>query len=539
MNLKNCLWRLISTKTNQKFLIDGFSNGFDLGYEGPRNLQRRAPNLKLRVGNETVLWNKIMKEVKKLRFAGPFSEVPFMDFIQSPVGLVPKDGGKETRLIFHLSYPCNGLSINSATPAEICKVNYPDFLEAIKLCIQEGKFCFLSKSDMTSAFRNLCMNKRSWPLLIIIAKSPIDGKTYFFVDKCLPFGASISCSHFQRFSNVVAHIVKVKGGHPLVNYLDDYLFVMLLRRICDEQTRLFLSICERIGFPVSMEKTVWSTTILVFLGLLIDSISQTVSIPEDKVSRAILLIENMLSKTKTTVKHLQKLTGFLNFICRCIIPGRAFTRRLYSFVKPNMMAHHHVRINREMREDLNMWIKFLRDPGVYCRPFLDFSQVLMADELQWTTDASGTIGVGGTWDSHWFYGFWHKTFLSEQKPSIEYQELFGVMISIYLWGKHFRNKRICLLCDNQGVVAMINNSTSSCKNCMVLIRKITLVCLTLNLRVFASYISTKDNFLSDSLSRGRILKFREQAIKAGREINDEPTGIPEEIWPAQKLWLYQ
>ena len=47
-----------------------------------------------------------MKEVKLGRYAGPFPTIPYEeDFIQSPIGLVPKDQGCDTRLIFHLSYP--------------------------------------------------------------------------------------------------------------------------------------------------------------------------------------------------------------------------------------------------------------------------------------------------------------------------------------------------------------------------------------------------------------------------------------------------
>ena len=116
-----------------KFLIDGFRYGFDLGYRGPtENIQRTAPNLRLNVGNETILWNKVMKEVKLGRFAGPFAQVPFENYIQSPIGLVPKDGGRATRLIFHLSYPKTGSSVNSETPEEFCSVQYPDFAEAIR-----------------------------------------------------------------------------------------------------------------------------------------------------------------------------------------------------------------------------------------------------------------------------------------------------------------------------------------------------------------------------------------------------------------------
>ena len=76
-------------------VITGFKEGFRLGYEGQRtNIRRKAPNLQLRVGDEIELWNKVMKEVQKGRYAGPFEKVPYKDFVQSLIGLVPKDGVK-------------------------------------------------------------------------------------------------------------------------------------------------------------------------------------------------------------------------------------------------------------------------------------------------------------------------------------------------------------------------------------------------------------------------------------------------------------
>ena len=113
------------------FLVDGFKNGFDLGYRGDPNIKKTSPNLKLCVGSETVLWNKIMKEVKKLRYAGPYEGIPFDSYIQSPVGLVPKDGGKDTRLIFHLSYPKKGDSVNSQMSKKLMSVSYCDFMDAV------------------------------------------------------------------------------------------------------------------------------------------------------------------------------------------------------------------------------------------------------------------------------------------------------------------------------------------------------------------------------------------------------------------------
>ena len=76
------------------FLLNGFSNGFSLCYEGPQVRADKSENLPFSIGDKYQLWNKVMKEVKVGRYAGPFSEVPFKNFIQSPIGLVPKAGNQ-------------------------------------------------------------------------------------------------------------------------------------------------------------------------------------------------------------------------------------------------------------------------------------------------------------------------------------------------------------------------------------------------------------------------------------------------------------
>ena len=76
-----------------------------------------------------------MKEVQLGRYAGPYESPPFEYFVQSPIGLVPKDKGRKTRLIFHLSYPRDGESVNSGIPKHLSSVKYPDFEQAIKMCM--------------------------------------------------------------------------------------------------------------------------------------------------------------------------------------------------------------------------------------------------------------------------------------------------------------------------------------------------------------------------------------------------------------------
>ena len=527
-------------KSKSDYLIEGFSNGFSLRCEGLGKVRRNAPNLKLRIGNKVELWNKVMKEVQLERYAGPFAEPPFEFYVQSPIGLVPKDTGKKTRLIFHLSYPRSGGSVNANIPKQYTSVKYPDFDEAVKLCIQAGIGCSTAKSDMSSAFRHVPLAPEVWPLMLMKAEHPVTGKVFYFVDKCLPFGSSISCAIFQDFSNAIAHLVSYRTKKANVNYLDDFFFAHLLRQLCNVQVEVFLDICSSIQFPVALEKTFWADTIIVFLGLLIDTQNQMVCIPEDKVKRALELIEFVLNKAnkKITVLQAQKLCGFLNFLCRCVVPGRAFLTRLYVLTPTKLKPHHHVRITQENRLDLKVWKQFLQSPEVYCRPFIDYTS-LSALDIDMYSDASRHFekGFGAFCGSHWCYGQWDSQFMESHEPSIQYLELFGVTVAVVNWLRLFKNKRICLFCDNQSVVQMINNSSARCKNCMFLTRIITLASLENNTRVQAKYVPTFENDKADALSRLQLPRFWRVCKENGDVMDEQQTAIPDHLWPLEKIWI--
>ena len=233
-----------------EFLIEGFTQGFNIGYQGSEKRQSKANNLPLRVGSQTELWNKVIKEVKLGRVAGPYKEVPFDNYIQSPIGLVPKDGNSgKTRLIFHLSYDFgeeeDKKSLNHHTPDEICSVKYHDLDDAVQSCLdvckvksqndsEQGKknivfqdniecedyddtndnddedSIFMGKTDVQSAFHLVPLSVWSWAWLVMFAIHPRTKEKLFFIDKCLPFGASISCSIFQRFSNALKYLAQIR-----------------------------------------------------------------------------------------------------------------------------------------------------------------------------------------------------------------------------------------------------------------------------------------------------------------------------------------
>ena len=528
-------------RERSQFLINGFKNGFDLKYSGPRNITRTALNLKFTIGNKIELWNKVMKEVQLGRYAGPYKKPPFKNFVQSPIGLVPKDGGQKTRLIFHLSYPReSGTSVNAFTPRELCTVKYKDFDDAVRMCIHEGRHCKVGKTDLTSAFRILGIRPQDWHLLVMKAECPLDGKIYYFVNKCLPFGHAISCSLFQEVSNALSYIVMKQSGKTNVNYLDDFLFAALYKLWCDNQLRLFIETCNRIRFPVSAEKTVWGTSRIVFLGLLIDTVLQLVGIPLEKIKKLTELLETAISRRSMRLKELQSLCGHLNFICKAVIPGRAFTRRLYfatasKKVEKKLRPYHHININKSMRQDMRMWLEFLSLAGIYNRPFLDLSNDVTATQIFWYTDAAKgeSRGCGGVCEKRWFAIKWPRGFIKDFDPSIAFLELYAVAVSILHWIKFYVNRRIVLFCDNISVVYMLNRNTSNCKFCLSLIRIIVLESMKYNVRVFANYVNTKANLLADSLSRGKFAEFH--ALTQGTYVNGNE-GVPDQLWPISKIF---
>ena len=264
--------------------------------------------------------------------------------MQLPIGLVPKTGNK-TRLIFHLSHDFNEFrSINAYTPKENCSVKYNDLDVAVRLMLcklqnarRKNKFkqiIFCGKTDLSSAFRLLPLNKNSWSLLVMQASDLETGEQWFFFDKCLPFGSSISCSHFQRFSDalkhVFTHVAGPKAKDSIINYLDDFLFIALGEKDCNYLVETFLKMCAELNIPVALEKTEWATSRIIFLGILIDGVGHVLSIPEEKRIRAVKMLQYFIQKRKAKVKEMQKLAGFLNFLNRAIVPGRAFTRRMYA-----------------------------------------------------------------------------------------------------------------------------------------------------------------------------------------------------------------
>ena len=170
----------------------------------------------------------------------------------------------------------------------------------------------------------------------------------------------------------------------------------------------------------------------------------------------------------------------------------------------------------------------------FCCPFLDIEDPdhsWSTTYLQFFTDASRNpvFGVGGIFRKEWFFAKWEEGYIQKFQPSIAYLELYALCAGIFIWQNKLWNMRVIVNCDNQTVRDDMNALTSGCKNCMYLIRMLTLNNLQYNRRIFVQYVKSKFNKWVDALSRQKINYFKRIAPPG---INRWLEKMPLEIWPA-------
>lgn len=381
----------------------------------------------------------------------------------------------------------------------------------------------MRKSDIQSAFRLIRVSPADFHLLGF----KLDNRYYF--DKCLPFGCSISCSIWEKFATFLEFAVhRTSSVGEVEHYLDDYFFGGKAgSNHCCSIMQSFFNICRNLAVPVAESKTEGPTTVIVFLGFELDSVLMQVRVPLDKIKALVGQILEILEHGRVTLKVMQSLIGSLNFMCRAIVPGRPFCRRLINATCGLTKPHHHLRISHGIRQDLHTWLTF----------FQSFNGISIFHDRFWSssadiclfTDSAGGHGMGfgayfqGKWVNGVWPDLWHQTGLTKDITVLEF---FPILVSVCIWAVHLNNKKILFKCDNLSVVHILNTQTSKSEQIMVMVRALTLKCLQHNIVLKAEHIPGYTNNITDSLSRFQMARFRELAPNAERE----PELMPTQLW---------
>lgn len=466
--------------------------------------------------------DKIDKELKAGRVMGPFSYLPYENLHISPLGLVPKKSEGSWRLIHHLSFPNKKEgSINAGISDDSAAVQYAGINEAISCIKNIGKNAFLCKTDIRSAFRILPVHPLDYELL------GFQWNDRYYYDRCLPMGCRTSCKIFEKFSSALEWIAINKLGiKAVVHILDDFLLIETSQSAALSKLKSFVNLCEKLGVPLSYEKTEMPSQVMEFVGITIDVQRQEIRLPGDKLRKCSELLDKFIQMDICTLKEMQSLVGVLNFACSVVQPGRAFLRRMINLTMNVSETQRFLHLTEEVKEDMRIWQKFLNEYNGISM-FLN-ENFLSSNILELHTDAAQSLGYGGLYNTRWFFGSFPDSWKDLNIMTLEF---YPIIIALELWGSLWSNHSILFFTDNEALVSVINKQTSRDNQVMKMVRHMVLCCLKFNILFKSKHIPGKRNVLADCLSRLQVQHFK----KLAPQVNKLPTTVPTKFLP-ENFW---
>ena len=130
-----------------------------------------------------------------------------------------------------------------------------------------------------------------------------------YVDTCLPFSKRHGSQFFQRTSDAIHYIMK-RHIYDVINYIDDFLGFGMPSVACALFDTL-RDVMHQLGLTINDKKLVYPATQAVYLGVMVDTIEGTVSIPQEKLQNVTNMVTEWALKTHCNKRELQSLLGSL------------------------------------------------------------------------------------------------------------------------------------------------------------------------------------------------------------------------------------
>lgn len=416
---------------------------------------------------------------------GHYKIVQEKPHIVSALGAIPKKNSSKIRLIHDCSRP-SGYALNDFTTTDHFK--YQSIQDAVDLVTPN---CYFAKIDLANAFRSVKIHPSNFKATGLKWRFGSDKHYTYMVDQRLPFGASRSPQIFNRITQSVRDIMASRGYSTVICYLDDFLIVAKTYSECQQALNELLKLLRELGFQINYHKIDGPSQALVFLGLTLNSVNMTISVPDDKLCETRDLLEQFLYAKRVTKRQIQSLVGKLNWITQCIYGGRFHVRRLIDKSNTLKAGWHRTNVTREMKLDILWWLHFME----YFNGTMPMIENRAATAV--SIDAC-PIAAGGFYNGDIVYTPWPK---KTSSLPINYLEVLSLEPATRRWAPVWANRKVFVHCDNLAACAIINKG--SCKNPVVMdsLRRVFWLSAIFNFRLKAVYYDGKSNFLSDSVSR--------------------------------------
>ena len=122
------------------------------------------------------------------------------------------------------------------------------------------------------------------------------------------FGSRSSPKIFDTLLQAVCWILENNYGiRHILHLLDDFLAVDAPNAKADRTMAIFLLVFNKLGIPLSLNKTVGPVTELEYLGVILDTLKMEARLPVDKTERIHQLLVTFLNRKSCTKQELLSL----------------------------------------------------------------------------------------------------------------------------------------------------------------------------------------------------------------------------------------
>ena len=512
----------------RRYIVTGLQKGFRIGfgYNRPKGCRKATSNMLSAMEKPEVVRDYLSKECAEGRVLVPLPPEAFPGVQISRIGVIPKRSTGKWRLIVDLSAP-EGASVNDNIDENLCSLSYISVEDAVKEIMAKGRGSQLAKIDIRSAYRIIPVYPEDWSLLGMSWESSL------FIDTTLPFGLRSAPKIFTAVADAVEWIAKLQGVTTILHYLDDFLVIGNPESTeCMANVALVLTTFDHLGIPVAMDKLEGPCSVLTFLGIELDTVQGIIRLPAQKLQELRHEIATWVGKKSCWKRDLESLVGKLQHASKVVKPGRTFLRRMFELLRGVVKKHHHIRLNHAFRSDLMWWHTFLEAWN---------GKAMMRTQDQWSpavevfTDASGEVGCGALWGTHWLQLKWANMPNWINTP-ITQKEVLPAVLACAVWGHRWKAKRVQLYCDNEAAVAVLNTGYSHDSLIMHLLRALFFVKAHFDLDVRVTHIPGRVNGVADAIFRDDLATMFSQAPTASQTPSPIPPGVSAVLVEGQPDW---
>lgn len=373
--------------------------------------------------------------------------------------------------------------------------------------------CSMAKIDIKKAFRVVPISPSNYEHMAFKV-----GNKYYLETR-LAFGLKNAPEIFQRITRAVYLMMRRRGIHAVVVYIDDFWISAATAAECQLAYDCLLQLLTSLGFMVSIKKCEPPTQSIRFLGVQLDSDADRdgsnrmqASVPIEKLTALKQLCGECITKQLLTIKKAQSLLGKLASVAKVVFAGRPFVRRIINSITTAEREGRLVQVDAQLKGDLIFWLRYASE----CNGQTHILQTPHIHPAFFSTDAC-LKGIGGFLHGKFFHAQLTRLARHSKREHrqhrnlwpggtgipthIGYIELFAVWWALVLWQRELQGYTMQVFIDNSSVMHALRTGTHKNPAYMRLIRKIYWLMASSGFRLLPVPITSKANVLSDILSR--------------------------------------